>query len=132
MQHCLDIWEVCSHNYRLVAIGRYLYHFVKSPKTWREAQSYCRGNFADMATVESMAEHQRLKEIVGNSEVTWIGLERSPPKRWVWTDGAGDVKVFEWTRANFDCTYMKANGFWDTLTCGERLASLCYYRRWKQ
>uniref|UniRef100_A0A8B9RGY6 C-type lectin domain-containing protein n=1 Tax=Astyanax mexicanus TaxID=7994 RepID=A0A8B9RGY6_ASTMX len=54
-------------------------------KTWVQAQSYCRQQYTDLATVDNMAEMQQLKGFIPPGfNVVWIGLFFD---NWVWSDG---------------------------------------------
>uniref|UniRef100_A0A3Q3FM70 C-type lectin domain-containing protein n=1 Tax=Labrus bergylta TaxID=56723 RepID=A0A3Q3FM70_9LABR len=63
------------------------YHLIEEPKTWDEAQRYCRENYTDLATVSDMTDMKRLREIV-NTQEAWIGLQNNPGqanRRWHWS-----------------------------------------------
>lgn len=54
----------------------YQYHLISENKTWTEAQSYCRVNYTDLATINNMQEMGRLLDTVYGiySGSVWIGL----------------------------------------------------------
>nr|XP_046237588.1 uncharacterized protein LOC124055038 [Scatophagus argus] len=107
-----------------------LYHLINTPKTWSEAQNFCRVNYNDLATVDNMEEHTQLVESIGDADVNdvWIGLERLATERWVWSEGIGEVKVFKWdvSKVYGDCVLMKASGYWYARQCGNLWAFLCF------
>uniref|UniRef100_A0A3B4E0H1 C-type lectin domain-containing protein n=1 Tax=Pygocentrus nattereri TaxID=42514 RepID=A0A3B4E0H1_PYGNA len=77
------------HNYQAwVSLFRQ-YYFVNESKTWLEAQSYCRENYTDLATVDKMEEMKQLMEAVDPTYVgdLWIGLNKAPLRRWGWSSG---------------------------------------------
>ncbi|KAI4888302.1 hypothetical protein NFI96_031298 [Prochilodus magdalenae] len=52
------------------------FHLVSEPKTWTGAQSYCRENFTDLATIESQQEMNAVKAALnGTGGNFWIGLK---------------------------------------------------------
>uniref|UniRef100_A0A3B4F809 C-type lectin domain-containing protein n=1 Tax=Pundamilia nyererei TaxID=303518 RepID=A0A3B4F809_9CICH len=59
--------------------------FINKFMTWMEAQSYCRANYTDLASVRNMSENQKAKELVPAGQSAWIGLFRDS---WKWTDGS--------------------------------------------
>ncbi|XP_067309546.1 lymphocyte antigen 75-like [Pseudorasbora parva] len=65
------------------------YHYINARMSWPEAQSYCREKYTDLATVDTMADVNRLVNIVdaGYSGSVWIGLKRGTQKRWAWSNG---------------------------------------------
>ncbi|XP_051560276.1 C-type lectin 1-like [Myxocyprinus asiaticus] len=64
--------------------------YVDIPKSWTDAQSYCRQNYEDLSTIQSEEEQVMLQKIAGNIlNFTWIGLyrEKTNTLDWMWSDG---------------------------------------------
>uniref|UniRef100_A0A3Q2ZD73 C-type lectin domain-containing protein n=1 Tax=Kryptolebias marmoratus TaxID=37003 RepID=A0A3Q2ZD73_KRYMA len=71
------------------------YHYVNSPKTWAEAQKFCREVYTDLAAADSEEENQRLRLATqGLGKFAWIGLY-DDPRRWTWTVGDADFNSDE-------------------------------------
>uniref|UniRef100_A0A3Q1G137 C-type lectin domain-containing protein n=1 Tax=Acanthochromis polyacanthus TaxID=80966 RepID=A0A3Q1G137_9TELE len=67
----------------------HLYKFIDEPKTWSEAQQYCREKFTDLATVDNMEDVAQLIAAAGRgySGKVWIGLyDNSSSWAWSMTD----------------------------------------------
>uniref|UniRef100_A0A3Q3FAL6 C-type lectin domain-containing protein n=1 Tax=Labrus bergylta TaxID=56723 RepID=A0A3Q3FAL6_9LABR len=64
------------------------FHYIDLKMNWADAQQYCREKYTDLATIESMADNNRLKGTehsqawIGPHRV-WIGMYREP---WRWSD----------------------------------------------
>ncbi|CAB1316964.1 unnamed protein product, partial [Coregonus sp. 'balchen'] len=120
------------------------FHFVNINKTWTEAQSICRQNYTDLATVDDMADMERLNSTVvagltgftgftgltGLTEPAWIGLYN---RNWRWSleDTELDTERF-WEIGQPDnigknelCVWMK-DGLWYDDTCGGKHDFVCY------
>lgn len=132
-------WEINEHTGGLFSILKFQilfcstvrqYHFVNTPATWSEAQNLCRINYDDLATIDSMTKSVQLVESIGNADVSrlWIGLERRATEWWVWSEGIGEVTVFNWNvdKAYGDCVYMKPSIYWYANQCSDLKASLCF------
>ncbi|XP_076144849.1 uncharacterized protein LOC143127315 isoform X2 [Alosa pseudoharengus] len=61
-----------------LALASHEYHYIVDPKTWTEAQTYCREKYTDLATIRDKEEMQRLNKLILthniNSNRAWIGL----------------------------------------------------------
>ncbi|XP_039456739.1 macrophage mannose receptor 1-like [Oreochromis aureus] len=67
----------------------YEYYFIEEPKTWDEAQRYCREGYKDLATVPNMKYMETLyTDSTENQANAWIGLYSISGKenrRWHWS-----------------------------------------------
>ncbi|XP_042363002.1 macrophage mannose receptor 1-like [Plectropomus leopardus] len=61
------------------------YYFIPLHKCWTEAQSYCRENFADLATIETAEDWAKVRQIMQRYGTNaWIGLY-DELKGWRWS-----------------------------------------------
>uniref|UniRef100_A0A3P9MXP4 C-type lectin domain-containing protein n=1 Tax=Poecilia reticulata TaxID=8081 RepID=A0A3P9MXP4_POERE len=63
------------------------YHFVNTLLTWTEAQSVCRRDYTDLATIESTADVDNFLNTTSGSSTVWIGLYREK----LWSDGSDSL-----------------------------------------
>uniref|UniRef100_A0A8C7X8Q7 C-type lectin domain-containing protein n=1 Tax=Oryzias sinensis TaxID=183150 RepID=A0A8C7X8Q7_9TELE len=63
------------------------YHLVTTPLSWTDAQTYCRNNYIDLATIESSEEQETFLKINSPNPylASWIGLQNEI--NWRWSDG---------------------------------------------
>uniref|UniRef100_A0A7N6AZN0 C-type lectin domain-containing protein n=1 Tax=Anabas testudineus TaxID=64144 RepID=A0A7N6AZN0_ANATE len=68
-------------------VPQYNYVLFKTPKTWNDAQSYCRANCVDLATISTMEVMANVLEIVEGKydDAAWIGLYQGTSVLWYWT-----------------------------------------------
>ncbi|XP_069393787.1 lymphocyte antigen 75-like [Paralichthys olivaceus] len=104
--------------------------------TWTEAQSYCRGRYTDLATIENTEEMKKLKDIVsaaGYNSKVWIGLYSQID--WKWSDGftGSGAEYRNWIGSNPDyiaadelCVDMTEPGVWYDFNCHREIALVCY------
>ncbi|XP_059189973.1 lactose-binding lectin l-2-like [Centropristis striata] len=105
--------------------------FISQNMTWAEAQSYCRANHRDLASVRNEAENQQIKDLVPPGQKVWIGLFRDS---WKWSDGTNSSYTY-WNdyepnniagkeacvAANID-----PHGKWEDWNCDTTAAFICY------
>ncbi|KAI9548604.1 hypothetical protein NQZ68_007471 [Dissostichus eleginoides] len=66
------------------------YHYVSDFKTWADAQSYCRENFDDLATINNEDENVKLMSVSQSTgRYVWIGLYDNF-EAWKWALGDTD------------------------------------------
>uniref|UniRef100_A0A3B1IVN7 C-type lectin domain-containing protein n=1 Tax=Astyanax mexicanus TaxID=7994 RepID=A0A3B1IVN7_ASTMX len=113
------------------------YHFVNESKNWTEAQSYCRQNYTDLATINNMDEMKNLNKNLKDKTV-WIGLNRGNTGKWGWSLGGGRYESVgdsyrNWSSGepnnalhNESCVAMyKQDGTWLDAPCADKNRFLC-------
>ncbi|KAK7132885.1 hypothetical protein R3I93_019208 [Phoxinus phoxinus] len=109
---------------------------VNMEKTWTEAQSYCRQNHTDLASVRNESENNETQNFIQYNSISpdafWIGLYRL----WVWSDNntstfthwhTGEPNIKE----NRDdiCTAIDIKNYqgqWVDDPCRDRFPFVCY------
>lgn len=111
------------------------YHYVQLLKTWTEAQSYCRENFVDLATIETEEDWERVNKIMENADsLAGIGLY-DDIKSWRWSIektylySEGDTEFGEWfvfaNRGKELCMEIVGSKLYDR-SCTILQNSVCY------
>uniref|UniRef100_A0A3B3YC91 C-type lectin domain-containing protein n=1 Tax=Poecilia mexicana TaxID=48701 RepID=A0A3B3YC91_9TELE len=121
------------------------YYFVNTSLTWTEAQSVCRRDYTDLATIESTADVNDF--LSTNSSYTgkaWIGLYDDTLNSWKWSlndssfYGPGEYSFRNWQPGQPDDYYgqqhcvqfngssVNSLGQWDDAGCMETMQFLCY------
>uniref|UniRef100_A0A3B3Y938 C-type lectin domain-containing protein n=1 Tax=Poecilia mexicana TaxID=48701 RepID=A0A3B3Y938_9TELE len=99
-------------------------------RNWSSAQSFCRENYVDLATVKTDAENQILDNIIASS--AWIGLYRDP--NLFWSDGS-DFLFSNWDSVinpigsmSVICGVTSSGrlGKWKFLSCETKLPFVCH------
>uniref|UniRef100_A0A673AID8 C-type lectin domain-containing protein n=1 Tax=Sphaeramia orbicularis TaxID=375764 RepID=A0A673AID8_9TELE len=122
--------DICKLSQYMQIIFRFSgkYYYVPLSKTWTAAQSYCRENFLDLATIENLEDWLEISQFLANDGIAyWIGLSRDS---WKWSDQSN----FEFTawrsteprnqQGNEFCGYASAQGWGDT-DCALELSFIC-------
>uniref|UniRef100_A0A8P4G0C1 C-type lectin domain-containing protein n=1 Tax=Dicentrarchus labrax TaxID=13489 RepID=A0A8P4G0C1_DICLA len=98
--------------------------FVNGPKTWKQAQSYCREeHYTDLASVRNQAENDQI-ENMNQTRSVWIGLYRDS---WKWSDGSPTSFTY-WNNNEPNGDYACAvihNGRWEDCDCDTGLFFVC-------
>uniref|UniRef100_A0A3P9JES2 C-type lectin domain-containing protein n=1 Tax=Oryzias latipes TaxID=8090 RepID=A0A3P9JES2_ORYLA len=101
------------------------FYFVNTPLNWANAQSVCRQNYTDLATIENTADVDAA--IVALSSLTvWIGLYRQR----VWSDGSQSVFqyniVVQQGSTGEKCISVEKPGQWSNNDCSSQFPFICY------
>ncbi len=118
----------------------YHYHLIEEPKTWNEAQQYCRNKYTDLATIYNEADIEQLIAAAGSGYEgkVWIGLY-DLPKAWIWSRTNENLYVpsketfkgwkrgrpKEITKSNKLCVVYQT-GSWSDISCSELKPFVCY------
>ncbi|KAL3044310.1 hypothetical protein OYC64_004039 [Pagothenia borchgrevinki] len=112
------------------------YHYVSDSKTWADAQSYCRENFDDLATINNEDENVKLMSVSpSTARKAWIGLY-DHFEAWKWALGDTDFNngFSNWETDNPNvkhapesCTKMTESGRWDDIQCFYQHHAVCYH-----
>ncbi|XP_053088325.1 macrophage mannose receptor 1-like [Pangasianodon hypophthalmus] len=143
---CVFIWQEtwydapCDYPFSFVCYDGEEQHFIhrktgtdsyiliSEAKTWYEAQSYCRQQHTDLASVRSATENSVVGGIIYEGSI-WIGLTRDP---WKWSDQTTNVSVITWSRGNTDDYLMNKScgclngGVADVAQCSDIMPFFCY------
>lgn len=104
------------------------YNVILTNLTWRDAQTYCRQNGKDLATVRSQTEIKAVQEVLhGNSSSFWIGLFQDGYK---WSDQSdSSFRNWQFTQPNNDgdCVlYNPPSHVWWDRQCEQLYSFFCY------
>ncbi|XP_034024866.1 secretory phospholipase A2 receptor-like [Thalassophryne amazonica] len=110
------------------------YHYIPQNMTWTEAQTYCRQNYTDLATIENTEEINQMNTNVSsagsNSEV-WIGLNSFIS--WQWSDGStgsgAEYRSWDKSQTDFqnssDYCVVSLFGNWICVSCVDSYPFIC-------
>ncbi|KAL2099669.1 hypothetical protein ACEWY4_004063 [Coilia grayii] len=89
--------EQCSSNKSFICYSEdnNLLNYTDEPKTWSEAQDYCRKKFTDLVSIRSEEENDKVHKTQVNTGSSWIGLFGD---KWDWSDG-GRSGYRNWDRS---------------------------------
>ncbi|XP_046723709.1 macrophage mannose receptor 1-like isoform X3 [Silurus meridionalis] len=138
--------EKCSQGFPFLcyssssSLPSHQYHFINENKTWADAQRYCRENYTDLATIDTMEEIDKLLNAVNGrySGLAWIGLYGELDS-WRWSLDDDDDFYQEREReyrgwfhepdnynGNEMCVSMNSRGEWFDQICTDRKTFVCY------
>ncbi|XP_043954245.1 macrophage mannose receptor 1-like [Gambusia affinis] len=126
----------CSQNRQFVCYkGSQLvpeFVFVNLLMNWSSAQTYCRNNFIDLATIKNDTDNKKVESLVPGYYSPWIGLFRDP--NFHWSDGSSvvftswDLVMNPLGSMTVICgaTSYARSGNWKFLPCETQLPFVCY------
>lgn len=129
----------CGNTYSFVCFqsggesGHHRYILVVGPRTWIDAQTYCRQNYRDLASVRNQADNEEIQRLVLNqtgSAMVWIGLFKDDYK---WSDQSySSFRYWDpsWRMdGNDDCgllNYITGRRVWITHPCDHQHPFVCH------
>uniref|UniRef100_A0A3Q2QGE8 C-type lectin domain-containing protein n=1 Tax=Fundulus heteroclitus TaxID=8078 RepID=A0A3Q2QGE8_FUNHE len=124
----------CATGLCFISLNASQYQFVlvPTPKTWYDAQKYCRTNCLDLATIHDMEEMNKVSQLIEDEykETVWFGLQGGKTGSWHWSlTGKAFYKEGEDgllpSDSKYNCGYYK-NQMLYTLACHELLPFICF------
>ncbi|XP_017316426.1 macrophage mannose receptor 1 [Ictalurus punctatus] len=118
-------------------VVRHDYHLITTPATWTDAQTYCRNNYVDLATVQTDDDWERLNAEAERKGLTtngWVGMYLNVVL-WYWSykNVLIDFSVTNWAPGQPDnaggdqsCCAVDSNGYWLDYACTEVKPTICY------
>ncbi|XP_069775517.1 uncharacterized protein [Narcine bancroftii] len=109
------------------------YIFVKSEKTWNDAQNYCRAEHTDLASIASLEENAQVAKVLQSDSPAWIGLfnRHQSERSWAWSNG-NEFSFSYWDQFYpMDFTAMSVcvivvSGQWKDTPCDFKFPFVCY------
>ncbi|KAF7226481.1 macrophage mannose receptor 1-like [Nothobranchius furzeri] len=106
------------------------FRYISLYKTWSDAQTYCRDQFSDLATIQNIANNTQAQHLAGISNF-WIGLFNGS---WKWSQEESQGVPFSTWFTNWgfsqpqsgDCVVINSLGFWFSHNCEELYQFFCY------
>ncbi len=108
---------------------------IQEPKTWTEAQSYCKQYHMDLATIQSDEDRYKIQEIaaaVNFQNRAWMGLYDGV-FAWRWSYQDQNLDYSNWasleettSRTQRKCGLIRNTGEWHAASCEERKPFFCY------
>ncbi|XP_076144846.1 uncharacterized protein LOC143127314 isoform X2 [Alosa pseudoharengus] len=109
---------ICLLPLMALALASREYHYIADPKTWTEAQTYCREKYTDLATIRDKEEMQSLNELSFFSGGAWIGLFNKL-QNW--------PSKFTADKDKNSCLYFWIHGgIWTPCPCNLTVAFVCH------
>ncbi|XP_053537654.1 macrophage mannose receptor 1 isoform X1 [Ictalurus punctatus] len=119
------------------------FYAVEENRDWSEAQTWCRENYTDLATIENQEEMDAVKDLLkGKGGNFWIGLKQNQTywhiyknRSWYWSDGAPYNYTY-WQNGEpnneegDNCVEVySGNNTWNDAGCHHHHSFVCYKKR---
>uniref|UniRef100_A0A673B8A6 C-type lectin domain-containing protein n=1 Tax=Sphaeramia orbicularis TaxID=375764 RepID=A0A673B8A6_9TELE len=112
--------------------GKHTFVYINQSLSWTAAQSYCRSNYVDLATVKNPSDDQMIQNVTPSDSSAWIGLFRNP--NFNWPDGSSfsftywydDFNPLNSLKIICGVAYLKNSGKWRFVPCDNRRPFVCH------
>uniref|UniRef100_A0A8C1JR85 C-type lectin domain-containing protein n=1 Tax=Cyprinus carpio TaxID=7962 RepID=A0A8C1JR85_CYPCA len=108
---------------------------IQEPKTWTEAQSYCKQYHWDLATIQSDEDRYKIQEVAAAAKFqnrAWMGLYDGLFV-WRWSYQDQNLDYSNWasleettSRTQRMCGLIRNTGKWHVASCEEQKPFFCY------
>lgn len=109
------------------------YFYINQTMTWPNAQTYCKQQYTNLASVRNATENALIMQLVPYNQMVWIGLYRIP---WIWWSDKATSTFRYWASGGHplfntgNCASSVINttlmGMWLENPCTESLNFVCY------
>ncbi|XP_035999279.1 macrophage mannose receptor 1 [Fundulus heteroclitus] len=127
MGNVFQFFAAASALCAVSSLPAHKYHFVYEPKTWNDAQSFCREHYSDLATIHNMDDVNILNEMADSQQMrAWIGLYDN----WKWSGSDGEYRNWQSDQpttyqAEENCVAIMPNSQWIDAPCEWLLRPVC-------
>ncbi|XP_005754324.1 type-2 ice-structuring protein-like [Pundamilia nyererei] len=129
--YCPDGWNQARCPYGWTQVGSRCFTYNQTPMSWDSAKRHCWGLGANLASLHTYWEHQRIMQLLGNTAV-WIGGSKGLKGTWFWSDGtSSSFSQWCWGEPSNgyyeNCLQMSSrdSNCWLDAWCGYHLPSVC-------
>ncbi|XP_026106601.1 macrophage mannose receptor 1-like [Carassius auratus] len=104
------------------------YMLVNGPKSWREAQSYCRQSYTELVSVRNQEENRQIQQLIP-AGVSYMGLFKDA---FVWSDNSTSSfrnwDYYQPDRSGDCVVHLRHSRLWDDQDCSKTNPFFCYDR----
>ncbi|XP_038154310.1 macrophage mannose receptor 1-like [Cyprinodon tularosa] len=120
------LWSVCSN----VTGQNAKFIFINTAMTWKDARSYCREHFTELAIPRNMSENDQIRAVIPAGHFCWAGFYRDS---WKWSDGT--MYVYRpWVSGQPNggsdkcaSAFFDYSGHWGDWPCDLRQPFICHH-----
>ncbi|XP_030018394.1 putative C-type lectin domain family 20 member A [Sphaeramia orbicularis] len=126
-------WDYgCEEGLPFICFSGTQFVYINQSLSWTAAQSYCRSNYVDLATVKNPSDDQMIQNVTPSDSSAWIGLFRNP--NFNWPDGSSfsftywydDFNPLNSLKIICGVAYLKNSGKWRFVPCDNRRPFVCH------